>query len=327
MHIHQLLRFLLSRVLTLSIVEGEGGGAAVVDEDDGPGEEAGEGKGDGDTDDGDDDEAGDDEGTEGGAADEGEEGAEDGVVVTIGDQPPEDAVEDDNKAPPWVRDLRKSNREKDKRIRELEQQVAKATPAPAAIVVGEEPTFESCGFDADELKKQTLAWADRKNKAEAQQREAADADKKAKDAWQVKLDAYSAGKTKLKVPDFDVAEDVVKDTLSVMQQGIIVNGTDKPELLVYALGKNPKKAKELAAIADPVKFAVAIGKLETQLKVTPRKAAPAPDSTVRSTVAGAAAVDSALAKLRADAEKSGDYTKVHQHKQQQRAKLRQKQQA
>ena len=46
---------------------------------------------------------------------------------------------------------------------------------------------------------------------------------------------------------------------------------------MYALGKNPKKAKELGEITDPVKFAFAVAKLETQLTVTSRKQVPPPE--------------------------------------------------
>ena len=88
--------------------------------------------------------------------------------------------------------------------------------------------------------------------------------------------------------------------------------------MIYALGKNPTKAKELSAINDPVKFAFAVAKLETQLKVTNRKAAPPPESTVRGTGRVSGAVDSTLERLRADAEKTGDYSKVMQYKRQKR---------
>ena len=69
---------------------------------------------------------------------------------------------------------------------------------------------------------------------------------------------------------------------------------------------------------DPVKFAFAVAKLETQLKVTNRKAAPPPESTVRGTGRVSGAVDSTLERLRADAEKTGDYSKVMQYKRQKR---------
>lgn len=117
----------------------------------------------------------------------------------------------------------------------------------------------------------------------------------------------------LKVSDYDDASQAFEDTFSIVQQGIVIGGPEDPKasaLLRYALGKNPKKAKELAAIKDPVKFAFAVAKLETQLKVTPRKSAPPPDRQVRSSVAGATAVDNQLARLQAEADKTGDRSKV-----------------
>ena len=63
-----------------------------------------------------------------------------------------------------------------------------------------------------------------------------------------------------------------------------------------------------------MKFAFAVAKLETQLKVTQRKAATAPERTVQGTGNKSGTVDSTLERLRAEAAKSGDFTKVLQYK-------------
>jgi hypothetical protein len=102
----------------------------------------------------------------------------------------------------------------------------------------------------------------------------------------------------------------VQDVLNPTQLGIIVNGADNPAQLVYALGKSPAKAKELAAIKDPVKYVFAVAKLETQLKVQPRKAPPAPERVVRGNAGTATGVDNTLARLQAEADKSGDRSAV-----------------
>jgi len=52
--------------------------------------------------------------------------------------------------------------------------------------------------------------------------------------------------------------------LDPVQQDIILQAAQNPALAVYALGKSKDKAKELASIKDPVKFAFALGKLENQ---------------------------------------------------------------
>jgi len=108
--------------------------------------------------------------------------------------------------------------------------------------------------------------------------------------------------------------------LNVTQQGVVIQGAENPALVIYALGKNPKKAKELASIADPVKFAFAIAKLETQLKVTGKRTPPPPEKTVGGGTAPIrGAVDSNLERLREDAARTGDYSKVYAYKKQKRA--------
>jgi hypothetical protein len=99
---------------------------------------------------------------------------------------------------------------------------------------------------------------------------------------------------------------------------MILQGADNPALLVYALGKNPKRAKELASIKDPVKFAFAVARLETQLKVTKRKASSKPEPTISGTGRPSGSVDNTLERLRTEAEKTGDYSKVYAYKQRQK---------
>lgn len=246
---------------------------------------------------------------EGGEA-PGGDGEDDEVVVSIGGESPT-PEEDESRAPEWVRELRKQNREKDRRIRDLEARVASpAQGQPAAVVVGDKPTLEGCNYDGAKFEKDLEGWHERKREADAQRDQIAQAQQKVQQEWQGRLETYGKAKAAFKVKDYEDAEDAVKGGLSVVQQGVILTGADKAEVVVYALGKNPSKLKELAAIKDPVKFAFAIAKLETQLKVTPKKLAPPPERTVRSSVAGATAVDNQLEKLRAEADKTGDRSKV-----------------
>jgi hypothetical protein len=84
--------------------------------------------------------------------------------------------------------------------------------------------------------------------------------------------------------------------------------------VIYALGKNPKKAKELAQIDDPVKFAFAVAKLESQLKISNRKAATRPEKQVSATAPIKGAVDSTLERLREEAARTGNMDKVMAYK-------------
>lgn len=247
------------------------------------------------------------------------EGADDEVVVTIGEEPPASHEDEVAKAPEWVRELRKSSREKDRKIRELEDKLktttgAETKPAP----LGKKPTLEECDYDAEKFEAELASWYDRKRKADEEAARVEAEQKEAQKAWQAKLDSYGKAKAELKVKDFDDAEALVQENFSQTQQGIMLQGAENPALLVYALGKNPKKAKELASTTDPVKFAFAVAKLETQLKVTNRKAAPPPEKTVRGTGPVSGTVDSQLERLRAEAEKTGDYSKVMAYRRQKR---------
>jgi hypothetical protein len=237
----------------------------------------------------------------------------DEVVVTIGDAEP--PAEEQDKAPEWVRDLRKQHRELQKEKRELEQKLAAIqAPAPQATL-GKKPTLEDHEYDADRYEAALTKWFEDKRKVDEVNAQREAEQQTQAQQWAKKLESYGEAKSKLKVQDFDEAEHTVMESMNQTQQGIILQGAENPALLVYALGKNPAKAKELAAIKDPVKYAFAIAKLETQLKVTPRKP-PAPERTISGTGPVSGSSDSHLERLRAEAEKTGDMTKVIQYKRQ-----------
>lgn len=264
------------------------------------------------------------EGADGDAEDgeDGEGDTTDEVTITIGDASPTPEDEDDSRAPVWVGELRKSHREQARRIRELEQQVTAAVPAQQAVVVGEKPKFEDCGYDTEKFERELEAWHTRKQAAEAEVAKKQSAAESEKKAWSARLEHHGKLKGELKVKDYDEAEAAVEVALSVTQRGLIVHGADNSAQLTYALGKNPKTLKDLASITDPVKFAFAVAKLETKLKVTPRKHAPTPERNVRGNASPSGVVDNQLERLRAEAVKSGDLSKVIAYKKAQRAKQR-----
>lgn len=244
---------------------------------------------------------------------------DDEVLVSIGEESPPQSEEP--RAPEWVRELRKQNREKERRIRELEaklQTTAQTENKPAAL--GAKPKLEDHDYDTDKFEAALSDWYERKRAADQEAEKARQAEQAQRDAWQARLDSYGKARAELKVRDFEDAEYTVQEIFDVTQQGIVVQGADNPALVIYALGKNPKKAKELADIKDPVKFAFTVAKLERELKVTNRKAAPPPERTVQGTGRVSGAVDSTLERLRAEAEKTGDISKVMAYKKQLRQK-------
>jgi len=240
------------------------------------------------------------------------------VVITIGDEQP---AQEEEQAPEWVRDLRKKNREDQKRIRELEAKLQQVQSPQAAVPkLGAKPKLEDFDYDSSKYEAALDNWFGQKRQVEEFQSRVKHAEQQQMRQWQEKLEGYAAAKQSLKVRDYEDAESTVQEALNTVQQGVLLQGADNPAMVVYALGKNPSKAKELAAISDPVKFAFAVAKLEAQLKVQPRKTPPPPESSVRSTTSISGAVDSHLERLRSEAERTGDMSKVIAYRRQLRNK-------
>ena len=254
-----------------------------------------------------------DETTPEAAADE--DAIDDEVEVSIGDKPVQ-AEEPKQAAPAWVRELRRRERELQREVRELRakaqapQQGENQPPA-----AGAKPKLEDHDYDAERFETALSGWFERKRHVDEHAVKQKQSEETQKQAWQAQLDAYGRAKASLRVRDYEDAEASVTEALNVTQQAIIVSGAENPALVTYAIGKDPAKLKELAAISDPVKFAFAIAKIETQLKVNPRKPSAAPESVIKSTtrLAGGGQ-DQALERLRNEADKSGDFTRVIAYK-------------
>jgi len=240
------------------------------------------------------------------------------VVVSIGEEAP--PLEDQPPEHQWAAKMRVENRELKRRARELEARLQSTLPPETKpVVIGNKPKLEDHDYDADKYEEALTDWFERKRQADdANAKQQAEVMNQQK-AWQAKLDGYGKAKAELRVRDYEDAEAVAQEVFSITQQGVILQGAENPALVVYALGKNPKKAKELAEVSDPVKFAFAVAKLEKELKVTNRRAAPAPERVVSGTGRSSGAVDSTLERLREEAARTGNMTKVIQYRAQKRS--------
>ncbi|HEX7891464.1 MAG TPA: hypothetical protein VF522_19085 [Ramlibacter sp.] len=268
-----------------------------------------------------------DEGEEGAdgsdGADDAEEGSEgeDETVVQFGEEEPPASEDTSVTAPPWVKELRVEQKRLRKENAELRAKLGTGQPgAQQKPTLPPKPKMSDSDIDYDEEKFEQArdAWDVKKRELdswEANQQAAANAqEERARKA----NEAYSASKSSLKVKDFGEAEDAVAAAIPEdWRQAILKTGPRNPGALVYALGKNPKRLQELASIKDPVKFAVAIGKLETEVKVTKRTSTkPAPETTVRSQGGASGNSKATLERLEAEAERTGDRSKVAAFKRQ-----------
>lgn len=255
--------------------------------------------------------------------DEPEDDDEEERFVTIGD---EEEEPEPPETPGWVKKVRKVNRKlesENRRLKkELEQRSTAAQKQAPPVQLGEKPTLKSVGYDDKKYEQALVQYYERKRQVEQYEAEAAKRQEEQQKSWQERQQRYVTQKQAHGFKDFDEAEELVSNTFSVTQQGIIVHGAEDSALVIYALGKNPRKLEELAKEADPVAFAFKVAKLESQLKVMNKKA-PSPEKRVgKGAKAGglSGTEDQTLERLRAEAAKTGDYTKVTQYKQKKRNK-------
>lgn len=241
---------------------------------------------------------------------------EEQIVVSIGDEPAPES-DDNEPAPVWVKKVRQRNRELEKELRETRKKLETVT-APKEPEVGVKPTLEKFDYDTEKYESALTTWYDRKKQADERAAKAREEAQKAEQDWNAKLEAYQEAKASFKADDYDEAEATALEFLDQTQQGIIVHGANDPALLVYALGKNDSKAKELGTIKDPVKFAFAIAKLEAQLKVSTKKPATQPESKISGNSRPSGSIDSTLERLRDEAAKTGDFSKVLEYKRKKR---------
>lgn len=238
------------------------------------------------------------------------------LTVTIeGETPAPDGEPASAETPQWVKDLRVKQRELARENAELKKRIEQSQPIPA---VGAEPTLgdPDIDYDPEKFKAAYVGWLTRKQAAEAEARKAAEATQKAQADWQAKLTAFQAEKAQFaaKVPNYSELEETVSATLNPTQQGIIIHCSPMRAQIVAALGANPKQLARFASIQDPAVFSYELGKLETQLKVTPRKTAPPPETVPRGSSGVALGADAKLAELEAEAERTGDRTKVARYR-------------
>jgi hypothetical protein len=197
-----------------------------------------------------------------------------------------------------IRELRKANREAQRRIAELER-----GNAPAKVELGPKPTLESCDYDEEAFEARLTEWHDRKAKVTAQEAEAKEAENRQRAEWQERAEAYKADKASLGIADIDDAEAEVFSVLAPDVQALILL-SEKPAALVAALHRSPAKLEQLSKL-NLAKAAMQIGRWERDIKVT-KRTTPAPDRPVMGKAGTPASGN--LDRLLAKARKTGDYS-------------------
>lgn len=219
--------------------------------------------------------------------------------------------------PDLVKNLRHEIRERDRRLATYERSVQ------PKIEVGVEPDlWENCEGDDVRFKAEYAAWLQRKAMAESQEAETRKAAEAQSQAHQAQTINYRAKLAALPLPEADkqAAEDVVRATLPEILQSAIIAYANDPAKVVVALAKHPARLEALSKEQDPIKFIIAMRELEGNLKVVTRKRPPEAESNTvqRGSAPLAVGADKHLARLEAEAEVSGDRTKVQKYKREHR---------
>lgn len=221
-------------------------------------------------------------------------------------------------APEWVKQLRKDHREVVRKNRELEAKLSAVAGVDLkpVTVLGPKPQLEDLEFDHEIYAEKLESWIEQKKEIEANKKNLENEKLAQQQAWQTKLDTYANAKNDLKLGDFEEAEETVKDYLSIVQQGIILQTSKAAAKLVYALGQDTDNLKLLSKISDPIMFAFEVSKIEERvLKMSNKTSAPPPEKALKG-AAGLVSSDSKLEKLRADAHATGDMSKLMAYKRQ-----------
>lgn len=252
------------------------------------------------------------------AEEKSEETAEsDELVVTIDG---EDQEEEEKQAPNWVKELRRKNREDQRRIRELEEKLSQGAAPAQPDDPGKEPELEDFDYDADAFKAAFKDWTAKKAQVEQKKEAIRRQQEEAAKEWQSVQETYAKGKARFPKEKMAEAEEEVVSVLSGPRQAMLMDMADDSAALVVALGSSPETLRKLASIKSDAKFLKELARVEMNVKVQPKKTPPPPERQISGNGKTPGAGQANLDRLREQAEKTGDYTEYYAAKSRAKAK-------
>ena len=226
-----------------------------------------------------------------------------------------DEEDEDDSAPDLPKRLRNEIKERDRKLALAEKRIAELDKPAAPIDVGPRPTREEFDWDDEAYDAAVDEWNERKLTAQTQANEPNDLQAEA----QRDVQNLTTGLAALTYPDKDDIVPATMEMLTPEQQFIFATAAKDPAKLIYALGKNPTRMKALLEIKNPVKFITEVARTEMQMTVKNRKA-PAPEHIRTGDARPGTATDKQLAKLEAEAQRTGDRTALIKYNKEKAAK-------
>lgn len=209
-------------------------------------------------------------------------------------------------APEWVKQVRQENRELKRQLKQRESQQEQQQ------ALREKPTLDAHDYDSDAYEQDYAQWLSEKSQHDAKAQAEQQKYQQYRDRYKADVDAI-----KVKAPDYDEVESSVVDVLSEKHQGLLQMAADNPAKMVYALGKNSPAQLERLSKLDEVQFVKQITLMEQQMSSkTKSRNSNKPKPKTHELEGAAGGVDTKLAKLEAEADKTGDRSKVAAYKKQ-----------
>lgn len=264
------------------------------------------------------DEIEDDEGQEEAQADEAGDapGEPEELTATLGEPQEED---EDHKAPGWIKELRKENREKAKKLKEYEAELQRLKGGQSEPEPLKKPKIEDFDYDSDAYEQAMDKFYSAKveqDKAEAARKQAEEEQQK---EWQSRQESYKEAKGRFAAEEMEEAEAEVVSALSPARQAMLLDVADDPATLVLALGKNPEALRKLAAIKSDGQAIKEMVKLEMNIKVAPKgKTPPPPERTISGAGKTPGGSRRTLEQLHDEAQSTGNYEKYFAEKRRQK---------
>ncbi|MGP5346111.1 hypothetical protein ACTXLJ_05490 [Psychrobacter celer] len=204
-------------------------------------------------------------------------------------------------APEWVKKVREENRELKRQLKQRESQQVEQQ------VLREKPTLDDHDYDSDAFEQDYAQWLSEKQQVDAQVHAERQKYQQYHERYKADVDAIKA-----KAPDYDEVELSVVDVLSEQKQGLLQMLVDNPAKVVYALGKNSPAQLERLSKLDDIQFAKQIVLMEMQMSSKTKSRNPnKPKPKTHELEGQAGGADTRLAKLEAEAAKTGDRSKIH----------------
>lgn len=213
-------------------------------------------------------------------------------------------------APEWVKKVREENRELKRQLKQRESQQFEQQ------VLREKPTLDDHDYDSDAFEQDYAQWLTEKQQVDAQVHAERQKYQQYHERYKADVDAIKA-----KAPDYDEVELSVVDVLSEQKQGLLQMLVDNPAKVVYALGKNSPAQLDRLSKLDDIQFAKQIVLMEMQMSSkTKSRNQNKPKPKTHELEGAAGGADTRLAKLEAEADRTGDRSKVAAYKKQLKSK-------